>query len=318
MKEVYKKYGLVSVSILVIGAFVYFTFIAQGSPDNELEGFINPEKLDRTPLKQEVYKTKRKREKQMVNYERKVTSLNDYLKNQIDKDPFSEDSIPEAMEVSEMKKSDHRLVEGGAKVANDERIMTRNVRNYNPVKLPTAPKHETDHEGESRRTGFASGGGENLASIKSQNQTGISIPVVVQESAMIETGSTIKLRLTATTVIKALEIPENTLVYGDVSIRSNTIQIKVESIHFEDRLLHVQLLAYDLSGNEGLIIEGGPGKEIKEDVLRETVNDVQDRVNIPILNNSPFRSARRHIRDRAIPIEAGYRLFLRGSQVTVK
>ncbi|MEQ8880980.1 MAG: hypothetical protein RLQ12_15160, partial [Cyclobacteriaceae bacterium] len=92
MNDTLKKYGLIGISILVMGAFVYFTFIDPDTQDNKLDGFVNPEKLDRTPLKQEIYEAKRKRERQVVNYDRKVTSFSDYLKNQIEKDPF-EDSL---------------------------------------------------------------------------------------------------------------------------------------------------------------------------------------------------------------------------------
>ncbi|MEQ8880956.1 MAG: conjugative transposon protein TraM [Cyclobacteriaceae bacterium] len=152
---------------------------------------------------------------------------------------------------------------------------------------------------------------ERETSDPSKTSTTMSIPVVVQESTALKTGSTIKLRMAETTTINGHSIPANTFVYGDVRIRSNTIQIEVESIPFQDQILEVQLIAYDLSGNEGLIIEGGLDKEIKEDLLQETVDEVQDRINIPILNNVPFSSARKQIRDQAIPISAGYRFYLR-------
>ena len=293
MKDNYKKYGLVGISILVMGAFVYFSFIDQDTQDNKLDGFVNPEKLDRTPLKQEIYEAKRKREKQVVNYDRKVTSLNDYLKNQIDKNPF-EDSAK-----LEEKKSEPEVAEISEPV-------------YRKVQVRTTQKTtEKETDNTVRRTGFASGSFKSENSFPSEVSENISIPVVVQESMALKTGSSMKLRMTESTLINGHRIPANTFVYGDVRIRSNTIQIEVESIPFQDQILKVHLVAYDLSGNEGLIIEGGLDKEIKEDVLRETVDEVQDRIAIPILNNVPFRSARKQIRDQAIPISAGYRLYLR-------
>ncbi|MEQ8339152.1 MAG: conjugative transposon protein TraM [Cyclobacteriaceae bacterium] len=293
MNEKTKSIGLIIISILVMGAFVYFTFIENETQENELEGFINPEELDRTPLKQEIYEAKRKREKQVVNYDRKVTSLNDYLKNQINKHPFEdsaklEDKKPEP-EVAEISEPVYRKVQ----VRTTQK--TTEKETDNPV----------------RRTGFASGSFKSENSFPSEVSENISIPVVVQESTALENGSTIKLRMTETTSINGHRIPANTFVYGDVRIKSNTIQIEVESIPILDQILRVQLVAYDLSGNEGLIIEGGLDKEIKEDVLRETIDEVQDRIAIPILNNVPFRSARKQIRDQAIPIAAGYKFYLR-------
>ncbi|MEQ8552110.1 MAG: conjugative transposon protein TraM [Cyclobacteriaceae bacterium] len=293
MQEKTKSIGLIGISILVMGAFVYFTFIDQDTQDNKLDGFVNPEKLDRTPTKQEIYEAKRKRERQIVNYDRKVTSLNDYLKNQVDKDPF-EDSL--------------KLKGVKAEPEIDETPKPVYQKVYVPT-IQTNVEQETDKT--VRRIGFASGTLERESSVTSKTSTSVSIPVVVQESIALKTGSSIKLRMTETTSIKGHRIPANTFVYGDVSIRSNTIQIEVESIPFQDQIIRVQLIAYDLSGNKGLIIEGGLDKEIKEDVLQETVDEVQDRINIPILNNVPFSSARKQIRDQAIPISAGYKFYLR-------
>lgn len=291
MNEKTKSIGLISVSILVMGAFVYFTIIENDPQENELEGFINPEELDRTPTKQEIYEAKRKRERQEINYDRKVTSLNDYLKNQIDKDPF-EDSL--------------KLKEAKPDLQIDETPKPVYQKVYVPT-IQTGVEKETDNT--VRRIGFASGTLERESSVTSKTST-MSIPVVVQESMALKTGSSIKLRMTETTSVNGHTIPANTFVYGDVSIRSNTIQIEVESIPFQDQIIGVQLSAYDLNGNEGLIIEGGLDKEIKEDVLQETVDEVQDRINIPLLNNVLFSSARKQIRDQAIPISAGYKFYL--------
>ncbi|MEQ9218929.1 MAG: conjugative transposon protein TraM [Cyclobacteriaceae bacterium] len=297
MDERTKSIGLISISILVMGAFVYFTFIDQDSPDNELEGFVNPEQLDKTPLKQDIYEAKRKREKQVVNYDRKVTSLNDFLKNQVDKDPFGDSSD---LAVKEPEPEITATPEAG----------------FQKIQVSTGPKVKTENQNTNtvRRTGFASGSIEKETSGPKGNLSSTNIPVIVQESRSLKTGSSIRLRTTATVNLKGFAIPVNTFLYGDVSIRSNTIQIEVESIPLQDQILNVQLVAYDLSGNEGLIIEGGLDKEIKEDVLQETVDEVQDRINIPILNNVPFSSARKQIRDQAIPISAGYKFYLRGKR----
>ncbi|XOV91534.1 MAG: conjugative transposon protein TraM [Bacteroidota bacterium] len=293
MQEKTKSIGLIGISILVMGAFVYFTFIDLDTQENKLYGFVNPEKLDRAPTKQEIYEAKRKRERQVVNYDRKVTSLNDYLKNQIDKDPFWDSA---------------KLKEAKPDPQIDETPKPVYQKVYVPT-IQTEVEKETDNT--VRRIGFASGTLERESSVTSKTSTTKSIPVVVQESTALKTGSSIKLRMTETTSVNGHRIPANTFVYGDVSIRSNTIQIEVESIPFQDQIIGVQLIAYDLSGNEGLIIEGGLDKEIKEDVLQETVDEVQDRINIPILNNVPFSSARKQIRDQAIPISAGYKFYLR-------
>ena len=62
-------------------------------------------------------------------------------------------------------------------------------------------------------------------------------------------------------------VPVNTFVMGEVKFSRARIFIKVKSVLAGGQLLTVSLDAYDLNGNEGILVAGGLEKEIGCDIV---------------------------------------------------
>jgi hypothetical protein len=166
-----------------------------------------------------------------------------------------------------------------------------------------------------RRAGFVS---QSTSPVITQTDDGqensqeLTIPVVIQEAVDVKSGSNIQLRTLEEVKLNGIVIPKNSLVTGIVSITSERINVKVNSIKAASRTIQMKFNAYDLDGNEGMPVEGGVNKEIKKDVVGSAIQETGRIVNVPILNRLPTTaSGNKKINDPVIPVPKGYKLFLK-------
>lgn len=309
MEEKHKKLVLMGISVLGMGIFVFFSFIKDKEQEFDSTGMVNPAELDNSPSKQEIYAEKRVKDRKAFDYDRRVSSLDDFLKDQIHKDPFKPDSshIIQKFEGTQESSSVEQT-----QATTDLRNPTLKVERIN--RTSTIPISSGENEKvPRRRVGFASGGVESLPTTTDpeDNPTGVNVLAVVQENATISTGSFLKLRVIESFDMEGVAIPRNTFVLAEVLLTNDRIYLDVETISVAGHSLPANLTGYDLNGHRGIPIEGGLDKEIKRDVLEQTISEVQRSVEVPILKNVPFSSTKKKIRDPDIPITAGHKLYLR-------
>lgn len=292
MEEPIKKWVLIAASISGMLIFCYYAFY---QPSGNTEMLMNPSTLDNSPSKQKVYAEKRKRERQF-NYDRKVSSLDNFLNNEVNEDPFDTSSI------AEPEPSIKDTVIKPAASAPQKTI----------IKIIEQPVLITEEPQITRRSGFASGSGDVMHSTTDENtKTVLNIPVVVHGDASAVTGKTIKLRTLDSFKTESGIAPENTFLYGKVHIGKDRLFIEVTELTVSNRNIPIALEAYDMNGNRGLLITGGIDKEITGQVMERAVGEVQRNIDVPILRGLPFTSAKKKIREKAIPINSGLKLYLR-------
>jgi len=309
MDESRKKIIIVILCSLGMTAFIYFEFIPETDKGNT-DDFVNPAQLDDSPSKREIYDQRRKQKRQEFNFDRKVSSLENFLKNQIEKDPFGDPSSHKVTEeqiaqVNETPKVKERIV-------TISRSVEKGKREDIDGKLTASESfEEVKQNNERRRVGFASGGNKKSKTERPEKIAGVKALTVVHEDVRVKSGSGLKLRIIESFQIGSVTVPENTFVTGKVSFSGDRIYIDVKSISVNGQLLTTKLTAYDLNGSKGIYVEGGLEKEIKSDALEQTVSEVQRNVTVPFLGRVPFSSAKKKIREPEIPITAGHKIYLR-------
>ena len=88
------------------------------------------------------------------------------------------------------------------------------------------------------------------------------ITAVMHETQTIVNGSTIKLRLSNAIFINGVEIPKNNFLFGIASLQGERLQIKINSIRYENSLFPVDLTVYDMDGLIGIYIPGAINREV--------------------------------------------------------
>lgn len=290
MEEPIKKWILIAASISGMLIFCYYAFY---QPSGNTEMLTNPSTLDNSPSKQKLYAEKRKRERQF-NYDRKVSSLDNFLNNEVNEDPFDTSAI------AEPEPSVKDTVIKPAASAPQKTIIK-------VIEQPVLMKEDPQI---ARRRGFASGSADVIHST-SDTKTILNIPVVVHDDVSAVSGKTIKLRTLASFKAEEAVVPENTFLFGKIHIAKDRLFIEVPEVIVINRNIPIALEAYDMNGNRGLLITGGIDKEITGQAMQKAVSEVQRNIDVPILRGLPFASAKKKIREKAIPINSGLKLYLR-------
>lgn len=127
-----------------------------------------------------------------------------------------------------------------------EEIRAQNYEESVPAQSISSPIEQEQPKERRRRDGFIGS-----SSSSSKNLSGV--PVKVFGDQIIESGESIKLRITKETTIGSTRIPRNSIAYGVVSQAQNRMNIAVSEIQVNGRSVSVNLSAYDASdGMAGL------------------------------------------------------------------
>ncbi|SFB49969.1 conjugative transposon protein TraM [Algoriphagus aquimarinus] len=93
------------------------------------------------------------------------------------------------------------------------------------------------------------------------NEQANSIKAVIHETQTLTSGATVKLRLTEAASINGLTIPKDQLVYGTASLNGERLNITIQHIRVQDKILPVALKVHDADGMEGIYIPGSLSRE---------------------------------------------------------
>ena len=304
-----KKILLISLCIMGMMVFIYLEFIPKAGDMANGDHLVNPAQLDNSISKRAVYAKQRKRERQKFHFDRKVSSLENFFENQVDKNPFpatdgDTGKIQVQPSISNLSASD---------IKKQLPPSTNVVNETTKQKSPISSLKENEKSNETiiqRKVGFASGGSD-LESNVSKGVVGVNALAVVHERTNVKHGSNVKLRILESFSIEGVSVPKNTFVIGEVRFSDDHIYIEVRYISVNNQLLFANLNAYDLSGSKGIYVGGGGGTKIKTDALVNTVSEIQKNVSVPILRNVPFTTAKKKIREDEIPLVEGYKVYLR-------
>lgn len=100
------------------------------------------------------------------------------------------------------------------------------------------------------------------------------IRAIVPETQTIVTGSTIKLLLSSTVIVKGLTIREGTYIYGKASLTNERLKINVTSIQYEGNILPVSLEVYDLDGIAGIYVPGSISSDVAKQSTDQAVGSI--------------------------------------------
>lgn len=111
---------------------------------------------------------------------------------------------------------------------------------------------------------------ENFDTAENEN----SIQAVIHETQTIVTGSTIKLRLINGITVNNIQIPKDNFVFGIASLNGERLKININSIHYQNSLLPVDLSVYDLDGLEGIYIPGAITREVAKQSADRSIQNL--------------------------------------------
>ncbi len=162
-----------------------------------------------------------------------------------------------------------------------------------------------------------------VGSLRSETIVKNTIRAIVDETKTIKLGDEVKMRLMEDIQIGTVVVPKGTTVVAKSNLTNNRLQLKVTSIEYKERIIGVDLSAFDLNGQEGLYVPlstEAVGLKALGEGLAETATggiSIQQSGKDQILtnvSNGLIRSGGNYLRSKAsevkIKIKAGYQLYL--------
>lgn len=104
----------------------------------------------------------------------------------------------------------------------------------------------------------------------------------VHETQTLTSGATIKLRLTADILVSGQTISKGAFVFGNCTVNGERLKITVNSIRSGNKLFPVNLVVYDMDGQDGIRIPGA----ITRDATKEGIDQGIQSMNLMTLDPS--------------------------------
>lgn len=162
-----------------------------------------------------------------------------------------------------------------------------------------------------------------VGSLRSEAVAKNTIRAIIDETKTIKLGDEVKMRLMEDIQIGTVVVPKGTTIVAKSNLSGNRLQLKVTSIEYKERIIGVDLSAFDLNGQEGLYVPlstEAVGLKALGEGLAETATggiSIQQSGKDQILtnvSNGLIRSGGNYLRSKAgevkIKIKAGYQLYL--------
>lgn len=162
-----------------------------------------------------------------------------------------------------------------------------------------------------------------VGSLRSETIVKNTIRAIVDETKTIKLGDEVKMRLMEDIQIGTVVVPKGTTIVAKSNLTNNRLQLKVSSIEYKERIIGVDLSAFDLNGQEGLYVPlstEAVGLKALGEGLAETATggiSIQQSGKDQILtnvSNGLIRSGGNYLRSKAsevkVKIKAGYQLYL--------
>lgn len=162
-----------------------------------------------------------------------------------------------------------------------------------------------------------------VGSLRSEAVAKNTMRAIIDETKTIKLGDDVKMRLMEDIQIGSVMVPKGTIIVAKSNLSGNRLQLKVTSIEYKERIIGVDLSAFDLNGQEGLYVPlstEAVGLKALGEGLAETATggiSIQQSGKDQILanvSNGLIRSGGNYLRSKAgevkIKIKAGYQLYL--------
>lgn len=162
-----------------------------------------------------------------------------------------------------------------------------------------------------------------VGSLRSEAIAKNTIRAIIDETKTIKLGDEVKMRLMEDIQIGTVVVPKGTTIVAKSNLTNNRLQLKVTSIEYRERIIGVDLSAFDLNGQEGLYVPvtaEAVGLKALGEGLAETATggiSIQQSGKDQILanvSNGLIRAGGNYMRSKAsdvkIKIKAGYQLYL--------
>ena len=162
-----------------------------------------------------------------------------------------------------------------------------------------------------------------VGSLRSEAVAKNTMRAIIDETKTIKLGDEVKMRLMEDIQIGSVMVPKGTIIVAKSNLSGNRLQLKVTSIEYKERIIGVDLSAFDLNGQEGLYVPLSAeaiGLKALGEGLAETATggiSIQQSGKDQILanvSNGLIRSGANYLRSKAgevkIKIKAGYQLYL--------
>lgn len=162
-----------------------------------------------------------------------------------------------------------------------------------------------------------------VGSLRSEAIAKNTMRAIIDETKTIKLGDDVKMRLMEDIQISSMMVPKGTIIVAKSNLSGNRLQLKVTSIEYKERIIGVDLSAFDLNGQEGLYVPLSAeaiGLKALGEGLAETATggiSIQQSGKDQILanvSNGLIRSGGNYLRSKAgevkIKIKAGYQLYL--------
>lgn len=174
-----------------------------------------------------------------------------------------------------------------------------------PVKQETAQETKAAKR---VRTGFNSVSNENPSQAASRS---VIVRAVIHNKQTVYQGATVKLRAIQSFSLNGVAVPENTIIYGVVSINNERVAITINSVNLNGSIIPVSLHAYDRDGMEGVYIPGLVQHEMKNESVDQAITEAQTALNIPHVGDGALNVIRNRNRQTTAVLTDSYELILK-------
>ncbi|OQP65477.1 hypothetical protein A3860_17590 [Niastella vici] len=162
-----------------------------------------------------------------------------------------------------------------------------------------------------------------------ENETDISQPedlstisAVVHQDQLLQNASIIKLRLIQDIFIKGTRIPAGTFIFGQCSLGDQRLEIRFNSIAYNNIIYPIQLTAFDTDGNEGIYIPGAIGRDEAKNGVDRAIQQMQLATLNPGIGaqaaSAGIQAAQSFLSKKVkrvqVTVKAGHRVLLKSRQ----
>jgi|GEM_PF-1809353 len=307
-----KVIGICVISILILGVFItiYKGFIAGDSADTaSVQSTVPTVKAKEKFTYQDMMKYRegddKKNGRAMINIDSNATidTLNFKLAGEgaslfSDSDPKEENAFTpvEEEKVYPAPKSSSKSYVGytpknpSGSSRNDLYNVDAYRESYNEIKTQNEPQPQSNNYTSTnlssepqtevptrrRREGFIGSSGSKVG-------IGTGISVIVFGDQMIESGESVKLRVTNEAQVNGTTIPKNSIAYGVVSRGQNRLNIVVSSIQSGSKNIPVNLNAYDAT-------DGMAGLKVSQQAIDNTTDNIKSQAGDEVLSATGISS----------------------------
>lgn len=262
-----------------------------------------------------------KLEKKEYEYNRRIDLVNEkgYVPEQ--KKIIQEDTT----EINEDNHIENPFLSNVEKVHQESQPL-RKSQNTAPTKKNIAPIEKVQHPSEglktmnqpedqelTRRRKERHLSNESPSDSPSSFRVSETIPCSVYGVQRVTNNSKLRARITEDVTLNGVKIKRNTIITGIVRLSNSKVNIKFETIQYENKTIPANMKAYSRDGLEGIYIEGGVGDDVKKDVYDDILDAASPSTvdRIPIVGDILKTTTKKQNNRVYVDIPNDYTIYLR-------